>query len=47
MSGALLDARMRYGVAFEHYALAARALNSAVGAVLFEGLDARLESPEA
>jgi hypothetical protein len=47
MNGALLDARTRYVVALEHYSLAARALNSAVGAVLFEGLDARLEAPEA
>jgi hypothetical protein len=45
VSGALLDARTRYVFAFEHYAVAARALNSAVEEVLFEGLDARLEAP--
>ena len=34
------DARARYRSAFESYTAAARALNDAVGAVLFEGLDA-------
>lgn len=42
----LMDALMRYAVACERYAQAARALNSAMGEVLFEGLDARLEIPE-
>jgi len=41
--GALLDARTRYVIAFEHYAMAARELNSLVQSVLFEGLDIRLE----
>ena len=43
VSGPLLDARTRYVIAFEHYAMAARDLNSLVQTVLFEGLDARLE----
>ena len=47
MTGALLDARTRYVFSFEQYATAARALNSAAGEVLFEGLDARLEVPGA
>lgn len=44
--GALMDARMRYVVAYEHYAIAAREMNKAYGAVLFEGLEAQLESAE-
>ncbi len=36
------DARARFRSAFEGYAAAARTLNDAVGAVLFEGLDAVL-----
>jgi len=39
------DARTRYRSAFEGYAAAARALNDAVGAVLFEGLDAVVPWP--
>jgi hypothetical protein len=37
---------MRYVVAFQQFAQAARDLNDAVGAVIFLGLDARLEGPE-
>lgn len=44
--GALMDARMRYVVAYEHYAIAAREMNKAYGALLFEGLEAQLESAE-
>lgn len=46
LSGPLLDARMRFAAAFDRYAQAARALNSAAGEVLFERLDERLEMPE-
>lgn len=46
MDKPLLGALLRYTAAFERYTQAARALNSAVGEVLFEGLDARLEIPE-
>jgi hypothetical protein len=45
-SGSLLEARMRFAAAFDRYVQAARALNSAVGEVLFENLDERLEMPE-
>jgi hypothetical protein len=45
--GPLIDARMRFVVAFEHYAQAAREFNDACGAVLFQGLDARLDVSEA
>jgi hypothetical protein len=39
----LLEARMKHAASFDRYAQAARALNSAVGEVLFEKLDERLE----
>lgn len=41
--GAVQLARTRYEVAFQKYAQAARAMNAACGAVLFDGLDLRLE----
>jgi hypothetical protein len=46
LSGPILEARMQFAAAFERYAQAARALNSAAGEVLFEMLDGRLEMPE-
>jgi hypothetical protein len=45
-SGPILEARMRFDAAFDRYAQAARALNAAVGEVLFQRLDERLEVPE-
>lgn len=46
LSDPILEARVRFAAAFDRYAQAARALNSAVGEVLFENLDERLELPE-
>lgn len=46
LSGPILEARMRFDAAFDRYAQAARALNAAVGEVLFDRLDDRLEVPE-
>jgi hypothetical protein len=44
--GPILEARMRFDADFDRYAQAARAFNSAVGEVLFERLDERLERSE-
>ncbi len=44
-AGPLLEARMKLAASLDKYAQAARALNSAVGEVLFTRLDERLEMP--